>query len=170
MAPDFPAAMAGRFERLEAQHQRLKWSLAAMLLLMLGEALAILYLLLPVSSWLRLPREVEANRFVLVDERGRARAELILDQGPRLQLLSADGTARATLWVNREGASSLILLDNKNGASRNAVLSAHDDRTALSFVDEQGTRLMLQASKDELGLQTFDKHGKPVPAKAKPQT
>ncbi len=168
MSSDFPATVAARFQRLEAQHRRLKWSLAALLLLVLAQALAILYLLLPVTSWLRLPRVIEANRFVLVDERGRSRAELIMDQGPRLRLSSADGAHRATLWVNHDGAASLILLDNNNGAGRSAVLSAQDDGTALNFIDAKATRLTLQATKDALGLQTFDKRGKPMPVKAIP--
>ena len=80
--------------------------------------MAVLYLLLPVGSRLGLPRVVEASRFTLVDERGRVRANLAMDEGPRLELLSESGQARASLWVNHTGAATVILLDNKDGKGR----------------------------------------------------
>jgi hypothetical protein len=161
----FESFVTDCLNRLEAKQRRLRWICAVLVLLSVIQTGVVLYVACPVGSWLGLPRTVEASRFVLVDEQGRVRGEWEVDQGPRLVLSTEDGIPRATLWVNNNGASSVMLLDNKNGAGRAAILSAYDDEAALNLLDAKTLRAALAVNKGQTGLQLFDAQGKPLPGR-----
>jgi len=79
-------------------------------------------------------RTVRANKFVLEDENGKARAILTVDEdGPRLSLLDDAGKPRAALGVTADGPM-LALLD-ANGKVR-AGLAVVKGRSGLALYDE----------------------------------
>ena len=169
MPSDFETYITARLDELEARHRRLKVFSAVLSVLTAGLALAVLYLLLPVGSWFGLPKVVVASRFVLLDGKGRVRGELAMASGPKLQLSTADGEPRATLWVNHDGAASVRVSSNWHRAGRVAMLSAYDEGANLSLFDEKTvTRATFAVRGDHIGFEWFDAQGKPVPAPPQP--
>jgi hypothetical protein len=161
MPSDFESHVVARLDRLEARARRLQWLGAGLAGLAAVQGAVLLYLLLPVGRWLGLPKVVEASRIVLVDDRGRVRAQLVEDQGPRLQLFTEDGQPRAVLWVNHEELAALLLMDNRAGAGRIASVYAHDDGTGVRLSDGTGERVSLESSDKQTGLRL---PGQPGPA------
>ena len=158
MAADFESYITERVQQLENQALRLKILLAV-------QAIALLvglYFLLPVGSWLGVPKTLEASRFVLVDERGRVRGEWQVDEGPQLELFTASGKFRAGLSINHDGGAFLGLSDNQDGAGRNVVLSASDAGTELTMTDEKGTRASVIIGHGKTGIRIIGDDGKPL--------
>src|SRR5687767_15733936 len=116
MPPDFETFALTRLDQMEARQRRLTRFGLILLLGNVALALLLLFQLARSEGWLGAPGTVTATRFVLLDEAGRMRGEWREDEGPRLTLSTSDGLERATLWVNHNGAASLILLDNKSAA------------------------------------------------------
>jgi len=168
MPSDFEAFVAGRLDELENCNRRLRRNGTWLAIFAVGQGIILLYLLLPVSGWLGVPKYVEATRFVLVDDRGRVRGELTMDQGPVLQLRTDDGKERAVLTVNHENAAHLLLLDNRDNGGRAAHLYAYDNGAALELRDRNGGKISLALSDMQSGLQMFDEKGLPVPGVPKP--
>lgn len=94
------------------------------------------------------PKEVRAERFVLVDEAGRERAELaMVDEQPMLRLLDEAGVARAQFGFGDVGAEGvhffepeLSLLD-ADGQKR-AVVNLVAGHPQLMLLDEMGNILV----------------------------
>lgn len=150
-----------KLELLETGHGRLRRRTRWLTVLVVGQGLILLYLLLPVGR-LGIPKYVEASYFVLVDDHGRVRGELKMDQGSRLQLLTEDGQERAVLWVNHDNAACVILIDNRpNG--RSLLLYANNDGTGLDLRDEKGAQAAFIQSNKQPGLQIVDNPAPPKP-------
>src|SRR5579883_2725578 len=102
-------------------------------------------------------KTIEAERFVLRDKQGEARAvlETARDGAPRLALRDKDGTDRLALLVCPDGAPMVNLCDHE-GKIRLEILVTHDGDPDLNFLDEEGAiRLNLGVARSgapELGL------------------
>jgi len=114
-------------ERLENMEQELghakcrtRW-LMGMVLLLTG-VLVVPAVLDMTAFWVRAQgagtvQEIRANKFVLVDENGKPRAELAMDKGrPLLVLWDENGKPRAGLVVTKLGPS--LELNDENGKLR----------------------------------------------------
>ena len=110
------------------------------------------------AAWAR-PVDVRARSFILVDQDGRTRAQLVIEkEGPKLVLGDENGNIRAGLNANTEG-TGLFLFD-ENGKTR-VMLGATSDGPGLFLDDENGkTRATLGAIKDGQALFLYDKNGK----------
>ncbi len=118
-----------RLDRLEREARR--WRLAAVVV---GVVLGLVVLVgatppAPVAD------EIRARRFVVVDEAGKTRALLGVEDGEaRLALHHETGRRLASLQVHSTGTSALYLA-GKNGADR-AWLEVAGDAPRLVFRDE----------------------------------
>jgi len=92
-------------------------------------------------------REVRANRFVLEDEKGRARAELQMhDDGPRLAMIDKTGVVRLALHAGENGVGLGLFNEKGRGV---AGLAITKDATGLSIMDREGkTRAALLLEKN----------------------
>ena len=99
--------------------------------------------------------EIRANKFVLEDKSGKARAGLyLMQEGPTLTLLDENGQPRAWLAL-REFGPDLALID-KNSELR-ASLSVSEDGPRFSLNNENGDSLSrLTADKDGSRLTMYD--------------
>jgi len=80
--------------------------------------------------------QIRASDFLLVDENGRARAELgIIKDGTRLAIYDENGQTHAALVVTKDG--SHIALHDENGEIR-ALLSVTKEGPVLALLDEDG--------------------------------
>jgi hypothetical protein len=163
MPSDFESYAVGRLDELEARDRRLRRRVTRLTVLVAAQGVLLLYLLLPVGR-LGVPKYLEASRFVLVDDRGRVRGQLVDDQGPQLELLTEDGQSRAVLWVNHDESAALLLMDNRGGGGRGASVSAHDDGAWVQLSDQKGERVLLELSDQQSGLQKIPA----PPARSKP--
>lgn len=162
MPSEFEYALS-RLDQLEVGQRRLRRRSRCLMVLAGGQGVLLLYLLLPVGR-LGIPKYLEANWFVLVDDQGRVRGELKMDQGPKLELYTEKGDERAVLFVNHDGTAALMLLDNHPGSGYSAMVYAWDEGAALDFGDASGTRAGFQLTDKQPGLQKIDEPpGKPKP-------
>ncbi len=98
-------------------------------------------------------KTIQAEKFELVDSRGRVRASLTThDNGTVLGLFDENGTDRARLTADNKGTA--LFLYDENGTTR-AYLGVVDSRPGLSLRDENGTTRALLG---EAGLGLFDKN------------
>jgi endogenous inhibitor of DNA gyrase (YacG/DUF329 family) len=104
-------------------------------------------------------KEIHANKFLLEDENGKARALLYMDKNePTLALSDENGKFSAFLTVNKNGPR-LILSDENGKAS--AFLSVNKNEPSLEMYDETGEiRAVLHVSKNEPSLSLADEKGK----------
>jgi hypothetical protein len=104
-------------------------------------------------------KEVRTKRFVLVDEKGRNRALLSVDNaGPGLSLSDENGHKRVGLAAFKE-ASGMSLYDEK-GENR-VMLSVDKTGSALALSDENGKkRAGMAVFRDASGLSLYDENGK----------
>jgi len=126
-------------------------------------------------------RVIRANRFVVEDEGGQARAELLATtRGASLIMAGNDRKPRLSLHLHND-KPGLLLYDEKGnmsvtldaaeggpelkmfgGANRRAWLAAKEHEAWLHFSGENGRiRVSLAAGKDAPLLRLFDKDGKP---------
>lgn len=87
------------------------------------------------------PREVGAERFVVRDASGAARAILGVNDGgvPSFSLLAPDGkTVRATLGLTGDGAGSSLTLSDARGTRRASLTVAATGVPALTINDGEG--------------------------------
>ena len=157
MSSDFDRAV-NRLDQFEAQLRRQRRYVIGLTVLVLGQGVLLLYLLLPVGRLFGAPKSIEASHFVLVDGRGQVRGEWLDDSGPVLKLFSEQGQERAVVMVNYQGTASIVLLDNRPGGGRAAMLFANDDESGVDFRDLKGTQAGLMLSDKHPGLQ---KYGEP---------
>jgi hypothetical protein len=163
MPSEFDYAVS-RLDQFEAGYRRLRRRVAWLTVLVVGQGVALLYLLLPVGR-LGIPKYLEANWFVLVDGHGRVRGELGMEEGPQLKLLTEKGDERALLYVNHDKTAGVMLLDNQPGSGRAAMMYVNDDVASFDLTDPKGARAGFRLSDQEPGLQRIDE---PPPAKPKP--
>jgi hypothetical protein len=134
-APD-PAIAAG----IDALGRRLKWTTLIALTTLgttLGLGAAVIHLARRGPS-----RDgtggIEGRRFTLLDERGKARAILGVEENGAATLSFVDslGTHRASVGVGPEGVPALGLGDG-HGALRAALAVDGDGRSSIGFFDAQ---------------------------------
>lgn len=168
MPSDFEAYVVVRLDELESKNRRQRRLAMGLSVVAAGQGLLLLYLLLPVSGWLCVPKTIEASRFVLVDDRGRMRAELHEDQGPSLTLFTEDGQERATIWVNNNGGAFVLLMDSREGAGRVASLAASDDESGVWLGDGRGASASLLLNDKKSAPSTVEQKEGPVRKVLKP--
>lgn len=162
------AVLLARIERLEQRQRRFR--LGALV-----AAVAVGCSLLTGADDAK-PTTVEADRFLLRDKGGKARAALEMGAtGPRLVLKNDEETDRATLGfstdgnpvlslMNEQGTERIILLVNKEGYPV-MVLAGDDNRRIVSavsetdqgifLVDRGNERIGIATSKEGDGLMLF---------------
>jgi hypothetical protein len=155
-------------ERLKRLERELVWAKRCIYVLSAG---VVMILLAGLAVWAAfkgvpgVPRVVRANRFVVEDDQGKARAVLGWDStGTQLTLLDSKGGTRlaislvkdlpsltiydpegdpgALLWTTQEGSE--LHLAHTNGASR-AVLGATPNGVGLRMDDAEGSPLAVMA-------------------------
>jgi hypothetical protein len=128
------AALTQRVERLERTTQRWK-RLTSFTLVLLG---IIVLLGATTSQKPKIPSELRAQRFVLVDKARRARAEfaVVSDNQPGLVLSDNAGRPRLTLSLTQYGEPTLSFADA--GGTRRIVLGLDLYGTLLRFTDDSG--------------------------------
>ena len=147
--------------RVEALERRLKLiAIATVAAVAASIGLAGTAVYLTWSAGVRLRQGgIEARRFALVDEHGRARAVLSVQEngGASLYLTDATGTPRATLGVGRDGVPAVGLGD-KDGTLRAAMAVAADGGGSIGFLDgHQNVRARLGLRPDAVpALDIFD--------------
>ena len=106
-------------------------------------------------------RVVEAEKFVLKDEKGISRAELgMTASGPGLRLCDEGGIARLGLDVDKGGPG--ISIYDETGKTR-VVLGIGKDGPVIELSDEVGRhRVSLGFGKDGPGLELCDGAGKVI--------
>jgi hypothetical protein len=102
---------------------------------------------------------VNAKQFNLLDENGKVRACLGMQNGPKLVFFDEDGKNRAELTVPKDGPR--LDFSDENGKLR-AYLRVSKDGPVLLFGDENSKPCAyLRVSKDGPRLALFDASGKP---------
>jgi hypothetical protein len=112
-------------------------------------------------AWAR-SSEVQARRFVLVDQNGKVRTELSIrpDGGPALRLFDQNGKARVGLRVMTDGTAGIMLCD-QNEKIRGQLRILADGNLGLILADENGkNRAVLDVHKDGPWLALADDNGK----------
>ena len=139
-----PAPFAAELAQL---HRQVRWLGAVCVFLGLGLMLLFTYRFLPVQP------EVAANRFVLVDAKGRVRGQFgqWKDGSPVFQLNGPDGRERLLLVASEEGSTGLRILDTTH-VHRVFLQSARDGwpQLLLAGPDEQ-PRLRLETGPHGIG-------------------
>lgn len=119
--------VAQRVDRLERECHR--WKVFG------SAALAVLGLVLLVgATGTRVPKEIRAKRFILVDESGRLRGIFgVVADGSSVLGLAGGQQSGAALTARSDGRISLVLTDS-NG-KRRAVLGVEPSGSLLKFLD-----------------------------------
>ena len=104
-------------------------------------------------------RTVEAERFVLRDAEGRARAELLMvdnkEQSVALRFKDADGAPRLT--VGTENGAALIVLNEQGGKLRAGLVTLPHGAPGLNLYDSTGKpRAELSLNRDGAPALTFN--------------
>lgn len=127
-------AMVRRLDRVERENRRWKWvGVVALLGLAAGMVMG------QAKAGTGAP-VVEAERFVLRDRSGKARAWLNVSDGSvNLALADTDEKSRALLYVTADGTAGLALRD-KDWARRAGLYVLADGSPGLSLADKEGGR------------------------------
>ena len=127
-------ALAARVDRLERENRRLRRGGAAALL---GLAAALVMGQAPRGGN---ARTVEAERFLLRDASGKARAELAIqpDGSPYLEFRDGAGNARAGLGL--QGETAHLGLTDKKGKGGTILRAQPNGRPNITLTDEHGAR------------------------------
>jgi hypothetical protein len=129
-----------RLDRLERTCRRLKAMTAVVLL---GVAATVL---MGQTAPHRPPRTLEAEEFVLRDNRGQVRAALGTTKNPSATVLRIDnenGNPRARLIVSSDGTSSLELMDS--GDRIRVVLGVRDNGSPRLWLGDEGGKIIWRA-------------------------
>ena len=143
-------AIVTRLERLERQQRR--WRALAIV-----AALGVTTLGLMGQRYAG--RTVEAERFVLRDAEGRARAELLMvdnkEQSVALRFKDADGNPRLT--VGTENGAALLVLNEQGGKLRAGLVTLPHGAPGLNLYDSSGKpRAELSLNRDGAPALTFN--------------
>ncbi len=168
----FESLVAGQLESLEARYRRLRGVVAVLVILAIVATVVAASLVARELRGARSFRTVEARKFVLVDDSGRVRAKLSVDEseerdgvawmepGPRLGIYDSSGKLRASLLADDGGSAGLLLFDAARDQDR-VALWAFPHGSALYFHDDKGTkRAELVATPKDRGVRLFDENGK----------
>jgi len=144
------AAIITRLERLERQQRR--WRALA-IVAALGIASVALMGQKPTG------RTVEAERFILRDADGRARAELLMvdgkEQSVALRFKDADGMPRLT--VGTENGAAVLVLNEQGGKVRAGLVTLPHGAPGLNLYDGTGKpRAELSLNRDGAPALTFN--------------
>ena len=143
-------AVVTRLERLERQQRRwrglaITGALGLAALALMGQKPA--------------GRTVEAERFVLRDAAGRARAELLIvddkEQSVALRFKDADGMPRLT--VGTENGAAVVVLNEQGGKLRAGLVALPHGAPGLNLYDSTGKpRAELSLNRDGAPALTFN--------------
>ncbi|UCH36462.1 MAG: hypothetical protein JSV65_08940 [Armatimonadota bacterium] len=139
-----------RVERVERQNRRLRVGMLAIL--------AVVGALVFMAATEPAAKVVRAERFELVDAKGKVRGLLTLvgDVGPKLLLFGNDDNARAMLRLTPNGNPELCLYD-KDGRGGVALMVGDDVNPRLTLRDKAGT---LRAEFSGTALELCDTKGR----------
>ena len=145
-------------ERLEKVERELAAAKRQVRRLVIGGAVPLACVAILLAVWAR-PTEVQARKFVLVDESGQTRALLAVDEdGPRLSLADENGKTRAELSVVKAGPA--LNLSDKNGNAR-AGLRVLKDGPVLDMDNGNGkTRALLAVEEGGPAMRLYDQNDK----------
>lgn len=150
--------LGARVQRLETSVRR--WRICG---LGLGLAMAVVALTAQIAG----PRSMEAQAFVVRDDRGAARAQLgMSEDGPALSLYDEAGVLRAALAVQLEGpilnlftadgaprvvvgergTTAFVVLRDADGAPRAAMAIQEDGSPSIYLLDEHMNPLFREPS------------------------
>jgi hypothetical protein len=109
-----------------------------------------------------MPKNIEAESFVLKDTSGRVRAELSMDgTGPSFRLRDQSGSALVTLSLNdaAPGGPILLLSDPQHGAGLSmSVLEGAGSQLSLTGT-RAGSQAHIGVTTDGTSLELFDQEG-----------
>ena len=144
-----------RLEKVEKESAAAKRQLRR---LMIGGPIGLACVAVLLALWAR-PAEVQARKFVLLDENGKTRALLAMEEfGPRLSLADAQGKTRAALCVVKTGP--VLNLSDMNGTAR-AGLAVLKDGPVLNLDYGNGkTRALLVVEEGGPGMRLYDGNDK----------
>jgi len=145
--------MTERLDRLERENQRWRRAGAGVLIVVAAFAL------MGQATQGRVPKAMEAERFVLRDTGGRVRAALGMEGygSVGLWLLDSAGKTRAGVGVSREGSPVMALAD-QTGKSRLSLTLT--DGPGLSLRDQDRTRISLSVLAEGSGIYVWDQAGR----------
>ena len=123
--------IAERCERLEREQRR--WRRVAAL-----GGLGLLAVGLMGQAGKTVPRVLEAERFVLRDAAGRARAELGMDGEQSVSLRFKDADSMPRLTVGTENGSALLVVNEQGGKVRAGLVTLPHGAPALTLYDAAG--------------------------------
>jgi hypothetical protein len=142
-------ALADRIARLECHNRRLTGALVVV-----GIAAVVAGFL---GAAPKAPRVVEADRFVLRDDDGRARALLTMDEkSPTLALFNEQGKARLTLRAAADGATLSI----KDGSEAVAEVLVTEEGPGVKLLSGRSS-VLVGIVRDGIGLGIVDRTGAP---------
>jgi hypothetical protein len=84
------------------------------------------------------PRVVEAERFILRDAAGRARAELVVDGEQSVALRFKDADSMPRLSLGTENGAAVLVLNEQGGRVRAGLVTLSHGAPALTFYDSNG--------------------------------
>jgi hypothetical protein len=84
------------------------------------------------------PRTLEAERFILRDAAGRARAELVVDGEQSVALRFKDADSMPRLSVGTENGAAVVVLNEQGGRVRAGLVTLPHGAPALTFYDNNG--------------------------------
>lgn len=122
-------ALARRVERLERAQRRWRRLATGMALSLAAVAL---------MGQKPAPRVVEAERFILRDAAGRARAELVVDGEQSVALRFKDADSMPRLSLGTENGAALLVLNEQGGRVRAGLVTLSHGAPALTFYDGNG--------------------------------
>jgi hypothetical protein len=144
-----------RLEKVEKESAALKRQLRR---LMIGGPVGLACVAILLALWAR-PAEVQARKFVLVDENGKTRSLLAMEQfGPKLSLTDAQGKTRVELCVVKNGP--VLNLSDTNGATRAGIAVLKDGPVLSLDYGEGKTRALLAVEEGGPGIRLYDGNDK----------
>jgi hypothetical protein len=84
------------------------------------------------------PRTLEAERFILRDPAGRARAELVVDGEQSVALRFRDADSMPRLSIGTENGAAVLVLNEQGGRVRAGLVTLPHGAPALTFYDNNG--------------------------------
>ncbi len=145
--------LSERIKRLEHQNKLIKLT---GIVVVLGMAFMLL-----VGAKNKVPKEIVAEKFRVVDTQGKTRAELFAGpEGPALGLLDKRGKTRVNLTVDPKGPVLALIDENRKVRANFAIVQGCP---ALALHDKRGKyRAILAVPQEGPGLSLVDKNGKKV--------
>jgi hypothetical protein len=100
---------------------------------------------------------VEAERFILRDAAGRARAELVVDGEQSVALRFKDADSMPRLSLGTENGAAVLVLNEQGGRVRAGLVTLSHGAPALTFYDNNGrNRAELALTRDGVPALTIN--------------